>query len=321
MFHTVSAQDDSTQFEPYVQEFEGSEISIEMIPVQGGSFLMGSAPDEPGHTGDEGPVHRVEVSSFWMGRFEITWDHYEQFMRSGGTASSDKGTEEAGTDAVARPSKTIIDPSFGMGKGSNPATSMTHSAALSFARWLSLKTGRFYRLPTEAEWEYACRAGTDTAYSFGNDPEDLNDYAWFRQNSDGQYHRVGLKKSNPWGFHDMHGNIAEWTLDRYLPDYYAQFKDEIAINPMAQPDESSTYQSRTVRGGSWNHEAEELRCAARLPSDPGRWKRGEPQIPKSRWWNTNAPFVGFRVVRPLDRPSDNEIERFWQENLDQFSDE
>jgi formylglycine-generating enzyme required for sulfatase activity len=196
--------------------------------------------------------------------------------------------------------------SFGMGKAGFPAINMTQYAALGYCKWLTSKTGQFHRLPTEAEWEYACRAGTNTAYSFGDDPSLLDEHAWFYENSNGTYQKVGNKKPNPWGLHDMHGNVAEWTLDQYLPDYYA-FEGRSTENPWAVP---TTLYPRVVRGGSWDDDPEELRSAARRGSI-AKWKQRDPQIPKSNWWQTDAPFLGFRLVRPLKQPTKEEIEQYF----------
>jgi formylglycine-generating enzyme required for sulfatase activity len=183
---------------------------------------------------------------------------------------------------------------------------MTQYAALQYARWLSAKTGEFYRLPTEAEWEYACRAGSTTSYSFGEDPAELDLYAWHFGNSDETFHEVGQKRPNEWGLYDMHGNVSEWTLDQYDPSFYASLPEE-SDSPWARP---TSRHPRTVRGGAFDDDPGALRCADRLKSNL-KWKRRDPQIPKSVWWNTDSQFVGFRLVRPANRPSAEEIEAFW----------
>jgi formylglycine-generating enzyme required for sulfatase activity len=194
---------------------------------------------------------------------------------------------------------------FGMGKDGYPAICMTQLAAKMYCKWLSAKTGRLYRLPTEAEWEYACRAGTTTAYSFGDQPGQLDEYAWYFDNCDA-YQKVGQKKPNPWGLHDMHGNVTEWVLDQYAPDGYAQLAARQETNPVLAP---TAIYPRVVRGGSWLDDPEMLRSAARGKSDP-EWKKQDPQIPRSVWYHTNADFVGFRVVRPWRTPAAGEAERY-----------
>ena len=184
---------------------------------------------------------------------------------------------------------------------------MTQHAARTFCKWLSAKTGRYYRLPTEAEWEYACRAGTTTAYSFGDDPDELEDYAWYFDNTDEGYEKAGKKRPNPWGLHDMHGNVAEWVLDQYDEEGYGLVDGQLA-NPLAIPTE---LYPRTVRGGGWNQFPEDCRSAARGASDE-EWKKQDPQIPKSIWYHTDALHVGFRIVRPLVEPSEEEKAERWE---------
>jgi formylglycine-generating enzyme required for sulfatase activity len=170
---------------------------------------------------------------------------------------------------------------------------------MEYCRWLSARTGKPYRLPTEAEWEYACRAGTKAAYSFGDDPAKLDEHAWFTDNADSKPHPVGQKKPNPWGLFDMHGNVAEWCIDHYVKDQYQKVAAEkqLVINPAVLPSERRF--AHVVRGGSWDDEAPLLRSAARRASHR-EWLRQDPQRPQSIWWLTEAVFVGFRVVRPLD---------------------
>jgi formylglycine-generating enzyme required for sulfatase activity len=183
---------------------------------------------------------------------------------------------------------------------------MTQLAAKMYCKWLSAKTGRYYRLPTEAEWEYACRAGTTTAYSFGDDPDDLDDYGWYYDNSDDKYQKVGQKEPNPWGLHDMHGNVAEWVLDGYSSEGYKSLAGKSWKNPMVPP---KGIFGQVVRGGSWFDDADRLRSAARGFSQED-WKAQDPQIPQSIWYMTDADYVGFRIVRPLRAPTPKEAERY-----------
>ncbi|MBC7922151.1 MAG: formylglycine-generating enzyme family protein [Ferruginibacter sp.] len=306
-----------SDFKPYAQVITGSQVSFEMIPIRGGEFGMGSPAGETGRKEDEGPRHPVKVEPFWMGKCEVSWNEYELFvyremeLNAAGPPAAGPTNESKpanpGADAVSRPSPPYIDMTNGMGKDGFPAVNMTQYAALTYCQWLTAKTGAFYRLPTEAEWEYACRAGTTTAYSFGDDAGQLNEYAWSYANSGAAYHRVGQKKSNPWGLHDMHGNAAEWTLDQYEPGAYAKAGKGPVINPWVKADKLYPH---AVRGGSWDDDPDRLRSAARLPSNP-KWKQRDPQVPKSNWWFTDASFIGFRVVRPVKQPTKAEMEQYF----------
>jgi formylglycine-generating enzyme required for sulfatase activity len=242
----------------------------------------------------------VKVAPFWMSKTEVTWDLYDAF-RSTGKADSGKDLEtepasEADVDAVTRPTKRYGDESFGFGKGSQPVVGISYHAAMEFARWLSSVTGRTYRLPTEAEWEYACQAGTTTAYSFGDDPAGLDEHAWYADNSDFQPQPVGQKKANPWGLHDLHGNVMEFCLDHYDAEAYAAIEPG-ATGPVVLPTERRY--PHAVRGGSWDDDPPALRCNARYQSSPS-WSKRDPQQPKGIWWHTDAPYVGFRVVRAVE---------------------
>ena len=295
----------------YIQNIPGTPEVIEMAFIPGGTFSMGSPKSEQGHFGDEGPQHLVEVDPFWMGKFEITWDLYELFISRGidkKRPATVSGKEvEIDVAAVSGATQPYTEMSFGMGVEGYPAICMTQLAAVKFCEWLSAMTGNFYRLPSEAEWEYACRAGTKTAYSFGDSPSNLDIYAWHEGNSGGAYHKVGQKEPNPWGLYDMHGNVSEWTLDQYVPTVYNTRKRKTVDNPLQTP--TKTY-PRVVRGGAWSDKPNRLRSAARRPSSK-KWKKRDPQIPKSLWWHTDAPFVGFRVVRPLETPTPLEQNKYW----------
>lgn len=291
----------------YTEAVPGSEVDFTMAYIPAGSFLMGSPDDEPGRDEDEGPQRLVTLPAFWMGTHEVTYDEFVIFRYRERDSDSTAVSETAfSADAVARPSPPYEDPAHGMGSTGYPASGMTQWAALHYARWLSQKTGRFYRLPTEAEWEYACRAGSASAYSFGDDPAELDTHAWHYGNSDEVFQKVGRKAPNDWGLHDMHGNVAEWTLDQYDPDFFTSLDDTTAA-PWVTP---TSLHPRTVRGGAYDDDPEALRCAARLRSNMA-WKRRDPQIPKSFWWNTDSPFVGFRLVSPVAPPNAQEIEEFW----------
>ena len=284
----------ASEMQPYKMAIPGTTVSFEMVPIPAGDFVMGSRDHK-----DESPPHKVHVDAFWMGKFEVTWDEYRLFMFS----------RDEGVDAVSRPTRPYVEMSFGMGIEGFPAISMTQHAANKYAEWLSAKTGHFYRLPTEAEWEYACRAGTTTAYSFGDDVSKLGEYAWYSANSGGKYQKIGTKKPNPWGLYDMHGNVMEWTLDQYSTEFYAK-------SPSGNPwNKSTAPYPQAVRGGSWMDPADQLRCSARVGSDPS-WKQQDPQLPKSIWYETDAQGLGFRLVRPLKIPTAEEMYKYWNSGVE-----
>ncbi len=301
---------DPKAMKPYTEKLSDT-VSLDMVPIPGGTFKMGSPDNEADRKDDEGPQVEVKVEPFWMGKCEITWNQYELWglgldkeRRAARQAESTMWDQSA--DALAIPTKPYSDMTFGMGKEGFPAICMTQFAAKMYCKWLTAKTGHYYRLPTEAEWEYACRAGTTGPYSFGDDVEKLGEYAWFTDNSDEKYHKVGEKKPNPWGLFDMHGNVAEWVLDEYAADRYKQWSDKPQENPLAIVTKAYP---QVARGGAWTDEAPLLRSAARRASTKD-WKMQDPQIPQSIWYYTDAPFVGFRVVRPLRVPTVEEAAKY-----------
>jgi len=304
--YTIEAQDSSKTFSAYQFNLPGVALQCKMVPINAGSFLMGSSDTEKDREGDEGPQRRVAVAAFWMGAFEVTRDEFDVFFKDITTS------ENSAVDAITRPSPQYIDLSWGMGKeGGYPVNSLSQFAALMYCRWLYNKTGVFYRLPTEAEWEYACRAGTATRFYFGNDEKELGKYAWYQDNSNDKFQKVGLKLPNAWGLYDMLGNVCEWTLDHYEEKRMESITDN-AANPFIAPNKSKY--PKALRGGGYQDVAAQLRCANRFKSDPS-WNRRDPQIPKSKWWNADAPFIGFRIIRPLKQPTAAEAEAFFNQYL------
>ena len=298
------AQAQNASFQPYEQKIPNSTVSFKMIPVPAGVFLMGSPDQEAGHQADEAPAIKISLDSFWMEEHEVTYEEYILFQ-------DEERDPEPKPDGITRPSPPYVDFTLGMGKaGGFPANSMSQYGAVMYCQWLYKKTGIFYRLPTEAEWEYACRAGSATAYPFGNDMHQLDKYAWYAGNSENKYHAVKQLKPNAWGFYDMLGNVAEWTLDQYVPDYFKQIEKQPG-NPFIRPLHKYPL---TLRGGSYKDEASALRSAARIPSDR-KWNARDPQIPKSKWWNADAPFIGFRILRPVKQPTPEEANHFYSELL------
>jgi formylglycine-generating enzyme required for sulfatase activity len=277
-------------------------VAYQMVSIPAGEFAMGS-PAGRGRA-DERPQRTVRVDAFWMQVHEVTWDAFLMFM------FADQAGELSGSglDGLSRPTAPHLEMSFGRGTEGFPAISMTQHAANKYAQWLSARTGEYYRLPTEAEWEYACRAGSASAVPDGA----IGDHAWFVRNSavpsfpGGTYHKVGTKKPNAWGLHDMLGNVMEWTLDQYAP-----YTDAPAVNPWVR---ATTAYPHAVRGGSWNDPADRVTCTARVASSAD-WKRLDPQLPKSVWYMTNAQWLGFRLVQPVTLPSAEEMYRAWNSGV------
>ena len=303
------------EMKAYDELIEHTTAKIRMLPIPGGKFTIGSPDSEEDRNDDEGPQHEVKIDPFWMAETEMTWKAYEVWMfdldiqrRKILKIEANNRDKAADEFQISQPTEPYMNMDFGMGKKGYPAICMTQLAARTFCDWLSEKTGRYYRLPTEAEWEYACRAGTTTAYSWGDSLDDIDDYAWYYDNTDdgAAYQKVKKKKPNAWGLYDMHGNVSEWVLDQYDPEFYKTFKDG-ADNPLLIP---TKLYPRVVRGGSYYDDPDLLRSAARVASEPD-WKKQDPQIPKSIWYHTDATFVGFRIIRPFKRPSQDEIDSRW----------
>ncbi len=276
-----------------------SPLQIKMIQLEGGTYTMGN---DKSINLNEKPAKKIQISPFWIGAYEITHDQFDAFFKDEQTSQGSK------VDAITRPTPQYIDLSWNMGKeGGYPVNSMSVDAALMFCRWLYQKTGTFFRLPTEAEWEYACKAGTNTSYFFGDDPSKLPQYAWFKNNSNEKYQKVGQKKPNQWGLYDMLGNLAEWTMDQYDAEYFKKIKetdkDKIVLPTSRYP--------RSIRGGSYMDDQKKLMSTSRGFSETS-WNKRDPQLPKSRWWLTDGMFVGFRIVSPVNQPTAEEAEKLYK---------
>jgi formylglycine-generating enzyme required for sulfatase activity len=316
---------------PYKFAIPGTEAMVEMQPIPGGKFKLGSPDGEPGRKPDEGPQVEIEIEPFWMATHEVTWEQYKPYMALNDIFKKLIGAKlmKIGDDQqhliITAPSN-LYDPTFTFKLGSQPklpAVTMSQYAAKQHTKWLSGLSGQFYRLPTEAEWEYACRAGTTTAYSFGDEASQLGDYGWFYDNGGETLHLVGQKKPNPWGLFDMHGNVGEWVLDEYTKDGYAGPAAKAGGKTLACSEAVNWPKKlfpRVVRGGSWDEDAAACRSAARRKSDDDDWREEDPNFPQSPWWFTSQPAlsVGFRPIRPLREPAAGERGKWWDADLEQL---
>jgi formylglycine-generating enzyme required for sulfatase activity len=306
----MAADSEASQKEPLKKYTEtvttksNEKISFEMVLIPGGSFLMGSPANESGREDHEGPQHKVCLDSFYLCPKETTLELFMAYYRETVTAKRDFfAVEEAKKDAEKKDDVDVITgptPVYGdmtMGyEETHPAIGITWHNAMTFCKWLSKKTGKQYRLPTEAEWEYACRAGTTNAFGFGDDPKKLADFGWFEDTADSETNPAGKKKSNAWGLYDMSGNVREWVSDFYSPTAY---KDAAQRTPVVNPKGPKTGKLHVARGGDYSCSADELRCAARA-FEQEWWRSGDPQIPKSKWWLPEMDFIGFRVACSID---------------------
>ena len=269
--------------EPYIEKIPESDISFKMVPIPGGKFLMGSPESEEGRAEDEGPQTEIQLSPFWMGAFEVTWDEFDLYAfsfdkKQAALAKDQKKTinrteNDVKADAVTRPTPPYVDMTFGYGHDGNPAICMTQLAASKYCEWLAQKTGKKYRLPTEAEWEYACRAGTTGPRYFDNDQ--IGDYSWYYENANDKPQQVGKKKPNAWGLYDMLGNVAEWTSDKYVPDYFSRINAaKNFTNPRLETDETRWSTARGALGRT-------IRNSSGHPLVEGPRRIGAFKIPRS----------------------------------------
>lgn len=299
-----------TDFSNFTETIPGTTIDFNMIAIPSGSFMMGSPESESFRENDEGPQVEIEVSPFFMAEIEVTWEQYMTFFSETGSEgrTSEGELQEIEVDGITGPTPPWGDPSQGWGKEKRPAITMSHYAATVFCEWLSRKTGKSYRLPTEAEWEYAARGGTTGPYFFegtakdyssetlrskilGVDTSRINSYAIYKENSLGRTHLPDDVLPNPFGLKHMLGNVAEFCSDFYSPVIYTQYED--GIRDPKGPEMGEEY---VIRGGSFNADASGLRIANRQQTKTEAWLKTDPQMPKSIWWYSDAVHVGFRVV-------------------------
>ena len=302
------------EFADFTETVPGTTAAIRMIAVPGGSFTMGSPAGEAFRKDDEGPQRSVTVSPFFMAEVETTWDQfwafYNETMSEGRTPPSViyANNSREDVDAVSGPTPPFGAPDQGWGMGQRPAITMTHYAAETFCQWLSLKTGRKYRLPTEAEWEYAARGGSDGPYYFGGNPKKYSQEGFLKgifkadttviasnliyaANSGNRTQEPSRVAANPFGLKNMLGNVMEYCADWYAEDAYSALQDG-AVDPKGPASGSE----HVVRGGSYASDAADVRSAARASTRHDDWLRTDPQNPKSIWWYSDIKGIGFRVV-------------------------
>ena len=297
----------------FTEYIPGTRVSFEMKAIPGGTFIMGSPDTEPFRDTDEGPTVEVSVSSFYMGQVEVSWDEYLAFFKQTGaqgkTSDVYLNLPAVDVDAISGPTPPYGAPDQGWGQGKRPAITITYQAAGIYCQWLSKVTGKKYRLPTEAEWEYAARGGTEGPYFFEGDPRQytmkgiwnkifgvdtssINSYVVYQENSPARTLPPGQQGANPFGLFNMLGNVAEFCGDWYAPDSYGSYPKGLIKDPTGPV--SGT--EHVIRGGSYRDGADMVRCAARDYTRTDAWLKTDPQIPKSIWWYSDCTFVGFRVV-------------------------
>ena len=248
---------------------------IKFIWIPSGTFMMGSPKSEEGRSRDEGPVHSVRIhSGFWLGKYEVTQEQWETVM---GTRPWWSGKSSVRSGSKMKMGTMVSQPQSGKNSvrsGSDyPAVYISWNDIQEFLRRLNAMSGsEVYRLPTEAEWEYACRAGTSTSWSFGNDESLITDYAWV---SEKYAHIVGKKRANPWGLYDMHGNVWEW-----VQDWYGKYNSSWVVNPTGPPRGSN----RVIRGGGFYYAAQSVRSAHRRNDSP----------------SLRSNHIGFRLLRQAE---------------------
>ena len=263
---------------------------IPMIEIPAGNFYMGTLGEDENY--DEAPMHKVYISKpFKMGLTEVTNAQYELFCPEHKSLRGKNGFSSEDDEAVVF---------------------VTYQDAVAFCDWLTRKEGKTYRLPTEAEWEYAARGGKETPYFFEGNPKDFSDQGFWRKffdaetdsissyviyakNSENKTQEPSSVKANPFGLKNMLGNVMEYCADKYSPEAYKQGGEKVS-NPICTEGEEWV-----VRGGNYTSDAADVRCAARSCTQHDAWLKTDPQQPKSIWWYSDIKGIGFRVVCEYDK--------------------
>jgi formylglycine-generating enzyme required for sulfatase activity len=307
-------------FNDFTENIVGSAISFDMVAIPGGTNKMGSPENEPFRMQDEGPVREVKISPFFMAKIEVSWDEYMAFFKQTGAQGKTTDTyvsvNQGEVDGISGPTSPYGAPDQGWGKGKMPAMSMTHHAAEIYCQWITEITGKSYRLPTEAEWEYAARGETTSPYFFEGDPKryvekgirnklfgvdtaGINSYIIYAENSGSRTAGPDATLENPFGLNNMLGNVLELCSDWYAEDIYAQYAAGLLKNPTGP----ISGEEHVVRGGSYRDGAENVRSASRDFTKTEAWLKTDPQMPKSIWWYSDCFYVGFRVVCEYEETS------------------
>lgn len=311
-YQQIKNKTNDNQPQPFAsyEETTKTGAQFEMLPVKAGTFTWQGEK--------EADTLEVTLSPYWMGKTEVTWEEYEPFMLSKIPRQKDgqvlefmREQVEDDLDFIASPTPPYHPMTFGMARNGHPAISMTQHAANKYCQWLSYQTGHFYRLPTEAEWEYACRAGSKAKYPWGDKAEDADQYAWLGGDAASHYQKPGQKKPNAWGLQDMQGNVIEWTLDQYVPNRREYFGKDKVTNPWVKATKPYPH---VTKGGHWKQELKDALASARVPSTP-KWKQSDPNLPISQWYHTDTPWLGLRIVRPAKIPSVEEMYHYWNSGV------
>nr|WP_319510861.1 SUMF1/EgtB/PvdO family nonheme iron enzyme [uncultured Draconibacterium sp.] len=304
--------------EDFTETIPGTTIAFNMKAIPGGSFKIGSPESEQLRESDEGPQKTVTVSPFFMAEIEVSWDEYLAFYSA--TAAEGRTTDTEGAriesdvevDAISGPTPPYGQPDQNWGMGSRPAITMSYHSAETYCKWLSQVTGKTYRLPTEAEWEYAARGGTETPFFFEGQPKDfkeknfigklfgkgsdiINNYVVYEKNSSLKTAKPDVVEANPFGLKNMLGNAAEYCSDWYTEDAYSKLNDGVT-----DPKGPASGEEHVIRGGTFKSPVGEVRSAARDYTRTEEWMKTDPQMPKSIWWLSDCNSIGFRVVCEFD---------------------